>query len=56
MACSFARTVFPRTASAANGSLVPDDERAHGLDERIPVKSFHDDIDIWEDMLRELAG
>lgn len=36
--------------------VIPDDERAHGLDERIPVKSFHDNIAIWEDMLRELAG
>lgn len=35
---------------------IPDDQRAHGLDERIPVKSFHGNIDIWEDMLRELAG
>jgi acetylornithine deacetylase/succinyl-diaminopimelate desuccinylase-like protein len=36
--------------------VIPDDERAHGLDERIPVKSFHDNIGIWEDMLRTLAG
>ncbi len=35
--------------------VVPDDERAHGLDERIPVKAFHDNIVIWTDMLRELA-
>jgi acetylornithine deacetylase/succinyl-diaminopimelate desuccinylase-like protein len=28
---------------------------AHGLDERIRVESFHDDVDIWEAMLRELA-
>jgi acetylornithine deacetylase/succinyl-diaminopimelate desuccinylase-like protein len=28
---------------------------AHGLNERIRVESFHDDIDIWESMLRELA-
>lgn len=28
----------------------------HGLDERVPVKSFHDQIDIWEVMLKELAG
>ncbi|MEE9434920.1 MAG: M20/M25/M40 family metallo-hydrolase [Sphingorhabdus sp.] len=35
---------------------IPEDIRAHGLDERIPVKAFHDSIDIWTDMLRELAG
>jgi acetylornithine deacetylase/succinyl-diaminopimelate desuccinylase-like protein len=36
--------------------IIPDDERAHGLDERIPVKSFYDNIGIWTDMIRELAG
>jgi acetylornithine deacetylase/succinyl-diaminopimelate desuccinylase-like protein len=28
---------------------------AHGLNERIRVEAFHDQIDIWEAMLRELA-
>jgi acetylornithine deacetylase/succinyl-diaminopimelate desuccinylase-like protein len=36
--------------------VIPEDERAHGLDERIPVKAFYDNIGIWTDMLRELAG
>ncbi len=36
--------------------VIPDDERAHGLDERIPVKAFYDNIGIWTDMLKELAG
>ncbi|HXH53458.1 MAG TPA: hypothetical protein VNH53_08545 [Sphingomicrobium sp.] len=27
----------------------------HGLNERIPVKAFHDHIDISEEMIRELA-
>jgi acetylornithine deacetylase/succinyl-diaminopimelate desuccinylase-like protein len=36
--------------------IIPDDERAHGLDERIPVKSFFDNIGIWTDMIRALAG
>lgn len=35
---------------------IPEDARAHGLDERIPVESFHMNIGVWEDMLRELAG
>lgn len=29
---------------------------AHGLDEKAPVESFYQMIDIWEDMLRDLAG
>jgi acetylornithine deacetylase/succinyl-diaminopimelate desuccinylase-like protein len=36
--------------------VIPGDERAHGLDERIPIKSFHDNIAIWTDMIRELTG
>jgi acetylornithine deacetylase/succinyl-diaminopimelate desuccinylase-like protein len=36
--------------------ISPDDERAHGLDERIPVRAMYDDVLHWEMMLRELAG
>lgn len=28
----------------------------HGLDERVPVKAFHQEIDHWERLLRDLAG
>jgi acetylornithine deacetylase/succinyl-diaminopimelate desuccinylase-like protein len=34
----------------------PDDERAHGRDERLPVKALYDDVDHWVDMLKALAG
>ena len=36
--------------------IIPDDERAHGRDERIPVKSFNENLDHWYDMLVKLAG
>jgi acetylornithine deacetylase/succinyl-diaminopimelate desuccinylase-like protein len=36
--------------------IVPDDLRAHGKDERIPVKALHDDVDHWVDLLTTLAG
>jgi acetylornithine deacetylase/succinyl-diaminopimelate desuccinylase-like protein len=36
--------------------IVPDDERAHGLDERIPVRAMYDDVVHWEMVLKELAG
>jgi acetylornithine deacetylase/succinyl-diaminopimelate desuccinylase-like protein len=36
--------------------VVPEDERAHGKDERLPVKSFYDNLDIWHDMVAKLAG
>lgn len=36
--------------------IVPDDNRAHGRDERLPVKALDDDVDHWVFMLRRLAG
>jgi acetylornithine deacetylase/succinyl-diaminopimelate desuccinylase-like protein len=34
----------------------PDDERAHGKDERIPVQSLWDNVLHWESLMRSLAG
>jgi acetylornithine deacetylase/succinyl-diaminopimelate desuccinylase-like protein len=36
--------------------ISPEDERAHGRDERLPVKALHDDVGHWVDMLKALAG
>ncbi|HUP93043.1 MAG TPA: M20/M25/M40 family metallo-hydrolase [Solimonas sp.] len=36
--------------------IVPDDMRAHGRDERLPVSALYEDVDHWVDMLRLLAG
>lgn len=36
--------------------VTPDDERAHGKDERIPVKSFEQNLEHWHDMVKALAG
>lgn len=36
--------------------VTPIDERAHGRDERLPVRAFDDDIDHWADMIRRLAS
>lgn len=36
--------------------ISPDDERAHGLDERIPVRAMYDDVLHWEMILKQLAG
>lgn len=36
--------------------VVPDDERAHGKDERLPVQALWDNILHWERMIRELAS
>ena len=34
----------------------PEDDRAHGRDERLPVAAFYEDIDHWVDMISHLAG
>ena len=41
-----------------DGSWVisPEDERAHGLDERMPVRAVYDNVLFWEMMLKSLAG
>lgn len=36
--------------------ISPDDERAHGLDERIPVRAIYDNVVHFEMILRDLAG
>jgi acetylornithine deacetylase/succinyl-diaminopimelate desuccinylase-like protein len=36
--------------------VIPDDERAHGLDERLPVRAMYDDVLYWEMIYRLLAG
>ena len=41
-----------------DGSWVisPEDERAHGLDERMPVRAVYDNVLFWEMVLKQLAG
>ena len=36
--------------------VVPDDIRAHGKDERLPVNALYDDVAHWVDMVKSLAG
>jgi acetylornithine deacetylase/succinyl-diaminopimelate desuccinylase-like protein len=36
--------------------VTPDDERAHGKDERMPVQALWDDIVHWERMIHDLAS
>lgn len=36
--------------------IVPEDERAHGLNERVPVRAMYDDVIYWESLLADLAG
>jgi acetylornithine deacetylase/succinyl-diaminopimelate desuccinylase-like protein len=36
--------------------ISPMDDRAHGLDERVPVRAMYDDVLHWESIIRDLAG
>jgi len=36
--------------------VIPDDERAHGRDERVPVEAFYGNLEHWYIMLSRLAG
>ena len=54
---SFFRSVgIPVYGVDGTFGISPDDERAHGLDERIPVRAMYDDVLHWEMLVKELAG
>jgi acetylornithine deacetylase/succinyl-diaminopimelate desuccinylase-like protein len=36
--------------------IIPEDERAHGLDERMAARAVYDNVLFWEMMLKSLAG
>ena len=53
---NFFRSVgIPVFGVDGGGIISPDDERSHGLDERIPVRAAYDNVLHWESMIRELA-
>lgn len=52
----FRSTGIPVYGVDGSWIISPEDERAHGRDERIPVKSFNENLDHWHDMLAKLAG
>lgn len=47
---------IPTYGVGALWSWIGDQSGVHGLNERVVIRAFHDQIDIWEDMLRTLAG
>jgi len=45
------------TYGAGSLALVrPDDSRAHGINERIPVKSFFNEMDYWDTVIRRIGA
>ena len=54
---NFVRSVgIPVFGVDGGWGISPDDERSHGLDERIPVRAAYDNVLHWETMIRILAG
>jgi acetylornithine deacetylase/succinyl-diaminopimelate desuccinylase-like protein len=47
---------LPVYGVAGGWGVIPDDNRSHGLNERVPVRAFYDSIDHWTDLVRRLAG
>lgn len=47
---------LPVYGVAGGWGVIPDDARAHGLNERVPVRAFYESIDHWTDLVRTLAG
>ncbi|HMT44619.1 MAG TPA: M20/M25/M40 family metallo-hydrolase [Chakrabartia sp.] len=52
----FRATGMPVYGVDGSWIVTPDDERAHGRDERIPVKSFEENLEHWTFMVKRLAG
>jgi acetylornithine deacetylase/succinyl-diaminopimelate desuccinylase-like protein len=44
------------TYGVANAFMKDSDDFDHGLNERLPVKSFYDDLQYWYLLMRTLAG
>jgi acetylornithine deacetylase/succinyl-diaminopimelate desuccinylase-like protein len=44
------------TYGVAGDFIRPKDEFAHGLNERLPVKSFYDSLTYWHALIKDLAG
>ena len=53
---SFRATGMPVYGVDGAWIIIPEDERAHGRDERIPIKAFHENLDHWHDLVKALAG
>lgn len=44
------------TLAVSSIFMNPDEDFAHGLNERVPIKSFYDALDHWSIIIRELTG
>lgn len=47
---------IPTYGAGAITLVRPDDYRAHGIDERLPLESYYDQLTFWDVLLKDLAG
>ena len=47
---------IPTYGAGAITLVRPDDFRAHGIDERLPINSYFDQLIFWDVLLKDLAG
>ncbi|MXO64953.1 M20/M25/M40 family metallo-hydrolase [Altericroceibacterium endophyticum] len=46
---------IPTYGAGSLGAVMPDDARAHGIDERIRVESYYKELDYWDHLIREIG-
>ena len=52
----FRQVGIPVYGTDFSWGISPDDERAHGLDERLPVRAMYNSVAGWEMLIRSLAS
>ena len=46
---------IPTYGAGSLGRVMPEDARAHGIDERIRLDSYYKELDYWDHLLRDIG-
>ena len=52
----YRRAGIPTYGAGSLGMMMPQDARAHGTDERIPLASFYKELDYWDALIRQVGA
>jgi len=52
----FRKAGIPTYGAGAIALVLPEDSRAHGIDERLPLETYYKQLVYWEVLLKDLAG
>jgi carboxypeptidase PM20D1 len=52
----YRRAGIPTYGAGSLGMVMPQDARAHGTDERIPLASFYKELDYWDALIRQVGA